>query len=60
MIPKSVACEIDSESVLSSRNLDGFNKVSSGTYVTENFSEAEKNILINVDVAISSLNVKRY
>jgi hypothetical protein len=59
-IPRTTACELNSDAVLSSKNLDGFTKVSSGTFVTDNFSEAEKNIVINVDVAISSLTVKRY
>lgn len=59
-IPEAVACELNTETVLSSRNLDHFTKVSDGTFVTDNFSDSEKNIIINVDVAVSSLTVKRY
>jgi len=59
-VPETIACEVKSEAVLSSRNLEGFNKVSSGTYVTDNFSEAKKNIVINIDVAVSSIHVRRY
>lgn len=59
-IPETVACEVNSDAILSSKNLQGFKKVSSGTYITDNFSDAEKNIVINVDVAVSSLTVKRY
>lgn len=59
-IPESAACELNTEAVLSSKNLRGFTKVTSGTYVTDNFSDAETNFVINVDVAISSLTVKRY
>lgn len=59
-IPEDAACELNTSTVLSSKNLEGFNEVSSGTYVSENFSEGTHNIIINVDVAISSLTVKRY
>jgi hypothetical protein len=59
-IPESVACQVNSEAILSSKNLSGFTKVSPGTFVTDNFSDAEKNVVINVDVAVSSLTVKRY
>jgi hypothetical protein len=59
-IPKEFACQVKTSTVLSSKDLPGFNKVSDGTYVTENFSGSAKNIVINVDAAVSSLTVNRY
>lgn len=59
-IPEDFACEVRTSTVLSSKNLDGFNKVSDGTYVTDNFSASTRNILIRVEAAVSSLTVNRY
>jgi hypothetical protein len=59
-IPREFACEVKTSTVLSSKDLDGFNKVSEGTYVTDNFSGSAKNIVIKLDAAVSSLTVKRY
>jgi hypothetical protein len=59
-IPEEFACEVRTSTVLSSKSLNGFNKVSDGTYITENFSSEDRNILINIDAAISSLTIQRY
>jgi len=59
-VPEEFACEVNTSTVLSSKDLPGFNKVSNGTYVTPDFSEKTKNIVIEVDAAVSSLNVERY
>ena len=59
-VPEEFACEVNTSTVLSSKDLPGFNKVGSGTYVTPDFSEKTKNILIEVEAAVSSLNVERY
>ena len=59
-IPEDYACEVRTSTVLSSKNLPGFNKISDGTYVTENFSSESRNILVNIDAAISSLTINRY
>jgi hypothetical protein len=59
-IPEEFACEVNTSTVLSSKDLPGFNKVSSGTYVTPDFSEKTKNIAIEIDAAVSSLSVERY
>lgn len=59
-IPQEFACEVNTNTVLSSKDLPGFNKVSSGTYVTPDFSEKTKNITIKVEAAVSSLTVERY
>jgi hypothetical protein len=59
-IPEEFACEVNTSTVLSSKDLQGFNKVSSGTYVTPDFSEKAKNLTIDIDAAVSSLTVERY
>jgi hypothetical protein len=59
-IPEEFACEITTNTILSSKDLEGFNKISNGTYVTDDFSDRSKNIIIEVDAAVSSLNVERY
>jgi hypothetical protein len=59
-IPEEFACEVNTSTVLSSKDLQGFNKVSGGTYVTPDFSDKTKNIVIEVEAAVSSLTVERY
>jgi hypothetical protein len=59
-IPQEFACEVSTSTVLSSKDLPGFNKVGDGTYVTPGYSDKTKNIVIDVDAAVSSLNVDRY
>ena len=59
-IPEAFACEVQTKTVLVSKDLQGFNKVSEGTYVTDNFSGSEKNIVIVIDAAVSSLEIDRY
>jgi hypothetical protein len=59
-VPKEFACEVNTSTVLSSKDLEGFNKVGNGTYVTPDFSDKSKNIIIDVEAAVSSLNVERY
>jgi len=59
-IPEDVACEIETDTFLSSKEMDGFNKVGKDMYVSENFADCEKNISIEIDSAISSFKVIRY
>jgi uncharacterized membrane protein len=57
-VPREFACEVST--VLSSKDLEGFDKVGSGTYVTPGFSDKTENIVIDVEAAVSSLTVERY
>jgi hypothetical protein len=59
-VPKSSGCEISANTVLSSRSLEDFNKIKDHTYQTDNFDVSTNKIIINVDVAISSIEVIRY
>ena len=59
-VPKEVACEVNTDSFLVSKELPGFDKVSKSTYVSPNFSSSEQNITIEFNSGISSLRVLRY
>lgn len=59
-IPEEFACEVDVKTVLSSKDLQGFDRVGDGTYVTPGFAESSKNIQIRIEAAVSSLQVERY
>jgi len=60
MIPKEAACEIHSESVLVSRDFEGFIKKGDGVYQTTNFPEGTNTIILKIESAVSSLTVERY
>jgi len=57
-IPASAGCELVSNSVLSDLDLSGFIK-EGDKYRTSNFEEATQKIYVNLDSAISALNVIR-
>ena len=59
-VPMESGCELFTSTVLSSRSITGFEKISRNTYRTDNFENAENVIEITVDVAVSDLNIKRY
>jgi hypothetical protein len=58
-VPFESACELRTNTVLSSREIDGFNKISGGLYQTPNFSDSANQIILEIDAAVSSLEVKR-
>jgi len=60
LIPDSVGCEIKSDAALSSRNYEGFNKISKDLYRSENFDKFTKKIYIDIDCGVSSIDVKKY
>jgi hypothetical protein len=59
-LPDELACELNTNTFMVSKNLPGFDKVSKNTYVTPNFASAEKNVNIRFESAISSLKIVRY
>ncbi len=59
-IPSSTACELRTESALSSKNFEGFNKIESGLYRTSNFNDAKKRMTIRIESGLSKLTVERY
>jgi len=59
-IPMNTSCEMDGDNVLSSKKLNGFVKTADGKYRTPNFDNYPNKIYINVDAAVSSIEVERY
>jgi hypothetical protein len=59
-VPEGSGCELHSSSVLSSRNIEGFERISKGHYRTGNFDEAGSKITITLNTAVSSFTVFRY
>ena len=59
-IPESSGAELRTETVLSSRNFEGFKKIEDGLFRTDNFEKATKKITISIDAGVSSVDVNRY
>lgn len=59
-VPESSGCDLQLSSVLSDRNMSGFQKLGDGHYQTDNYSEAKNKIHLNIDAAISSFSIIRY
>jgi hypothetical protein len=59
-IPEDAGCEVNTNTFLSSRNLDGFTKIERNVWRTPNFDSSKQKIMITLDAAISSLDVERY
>lgn len=59
-VPSGSAVELETSTVLSSRNIEGFNKIKNGLYQTPNFSDSVNQVFIEVDAAVSSIKVERY
>jgi hypothetical protein len=59
-VPYKSAVEVQTSTILSSRDFEDFNKIKSGLYQTPNFSDSANQIFIEVDAAVSGLKVKRY
>ncbi len=59
-VPDSAGCEIRTSTALSSRNIDGFDKIDSNLFRTDNFDSAKKKIYLRIESGISSIHVSRY
>jgi len=58
-LPKNLEAEANFKSALSSRDLEGFKKISSGKYQTEGFNSASKRVIINLNAGASSVSLRR-
>lgn len=58
-IPENAGCVLTGSTVLSSRDLNGFDKISKGKYQTPGFDEAGQKIYVKVDAAVSSFEIRR-
>ena len=59
-IPYESGCKIIADAVLTAKSFDGFDKTDPGTYVTSNFDDSQNIVVINADVAVSTLTIDRY
>ena len=59
-IPKEAGCQLKSNTFMTSRNIEGFNKIESGLFQTPNYTGSKQKITINIESAISSLDIERY
>lgn len=59
-VPESAGVQLRTETVLTSRNINGFTKVSNGLYRTSNYNGAASVINITINAGVSSINVTRY
>ena len=59
-IPQNAACEIETDSGLSSNSFDGFTKTDDGHYQTPGFATAKNKLHININGGMSSFKVTRY
>jgi hypothetical protein len=57
-VPKTVGVRVNIDAGLSSKNLNDLEKVDDNTYQSEGYDEAEKKADINLDIGVSSLNVR--
>ncbi len=59
-IPKEAGCQVKTETLLTSRNLEGFDKIHSGLYQTPGFEKSARKIFIEVESAVSNLSIEKY
>jgi len=59
-IPESAACEIHTDTGLSSNEFDGFVKQADGSFVTPGYNSSRDRFVINIEGGLSSARVERY
>ncbi|MEJ6980484.1 DUF5668 domain-containing protein [Pedobacter sp. P351] len=59
-VPRTAACKITTESGLSSNDFNGFTKQADGSYITNNYDDSLKTIILNLRGGLSKFEVKRY
>ncbi len=59
-IPRSAACRVKSDSFLVDLDLENFTKGEDGYYISDNYNESEQIIEIEINAAISQLEINRY
>ncbi len=59
-IPRDSGCKLTGDMVLTARNMDGLDKIDSDYYVTPGFDTTKNKIYINIDGAVSKINIERY
>ena len=59
-VPKDSGVRAEIDSGISSKNLDGLNKVEGNIYETTNYDDAKNKINLTVEIGVSSFDLSRY
>ncbi len=59
-VPKEVGCQIEMDGALNANDFNGFTKISSGLWQSENYKSTSKKIFIKLDSGLSAIKVERY
>ncbi|GAA4453993.1 hypothetical protein GCM10023189_19900 [Nibrella saemangeumensis] len=59
-IPQAVGCKVEKEGALNVNNLDGFNKIGGGVFLSPNYDQATKKVNIRFQGGVSKFSVERY
>ncbi|MDP4116582.1 MAG: DUF5668 domain-containing protein [Bacteroidota bacterium] len=58
-IPQDVACKVEGDIALSSKHIEGLEKISKNHYESKSFESAKKKIYIHLNVGLSSVHIKQ-
>lgn len=59
-VPKASACQIRTKTGLSTKDFEGFNKISENLYQSPNFTTTANKVFIDLDGGLSNFEVQRY
>jgi len=59
-VPRTVACQVETEGAMNSQKLDGFTEIGGGVYQTPDYGTATKKLTIHYQGGMSKFNVERY
>lgn len=59
-VPEEMACEVTTQTILSGKELNGFEKIKKGVYKTPGYSTTSAHVVIDIDAAVSGVSVVRY
>lgn len=59
-VPEGMGCEVRTQTILSGKEFDRFDKIEKGLYRTPNFTTASGQIMIDIEAAVSGVTVERY
>jgi Domain of unknown function (DUF5668) len=59
-VPKEVGCQVRMDGAMNSNDFNGFTKISSGLWQSENYKNTSKKILIKLESGLSAIDIDRY
>ena len=60
MVPEGSGCEVRTQTILSGKELDGFEKIEKGLYRTPGFPGSGNQVFIDIEAAVSGVSVDLY